>query len=354
MPDARTTGGHGVPEGGTAWPARRLRRQLLALAALLVALEAMTRAYSARRFIPNQRLAAALKAGNDCVVWSGGSDMVSALSAPDFLGAWHDERAPCLADLAFGATSADTRFMGFRKYLHDGGKPRSIVLGFKGHAITDNVELRPGYHTGNNAAVFEWGQFADLGRYYPRVSFTAFDNSLRFLLFRATAIGAHRQWLWLKVNQLEQRLGFLPKSSTNAFGNVEAFLELEAENRQAALATQDSQASLHWQLMPWTAALVAEAERAGVQHVSFVRLPALSATERVYFRDPAAENRFTAFVSELARAHGGTYVDLAHAPWMQDSLLMDGLHYKPAGATLISRAVGEALRAHEQNPSSSR
>jgi hypothetical protein len=354
LPDASAPGASALTQAATTWPARRLRWQLLALAGVLVALEGMTRAYSARHFIPNQRLAAALEAGNRCVAWSGGSDMVSALDTPAFLSAWRDRPAPCVADLSLGATSADTRFMEFRRYVQQGGKPRALVLGFKGHAITDDVELRPGYHTGNNAAVFEWGKFSDLARYYPRVSFTAFDNSLRFLLFSVTAIGAHRESLWLKVNQLEQRLGLLPKSATNSFGNVEAFRELEAENRQAALASRDSQTSLHWQLMPWTAAFVAEAERAGVEHVSFVRLPALSATEGVYFHAAAAEGRFSSFVSDLARAHGGTYIDLAHAPWMHDSLLMDGLHYRPEGAALISRAVGEALHAQEELRASAR
>jgi hypothetical protein len=314
------------------------------LAVLLCSLEGLTRAYSARRFIPNQRLAAALNAGNGCVVFSGGSDMVSALDVPALLGAWQGAKPPCIADLAFGASSADMRFMAFRKYLAAGMKPAGIVLGFKGHALTDQVELKPGYYTGNNAAVFEWSKLADLGVYYPHLSFTAFDNSVRFLLFRATAIGAHRQWLWLKVNQLEQRFGLLPKTATNAFGNVEAFLELEAENRTAALAAREQQASASWHLTPWTAELVARAERAGVS-VSFIRLPALSATERIYFHDAATERRFTSFVEDLARAHGGSYIDLAHAPWMRDSLLMDGLHYTPEGAALISHAVGAELSA---------
>ena len=354
MPEVGATGAPHAPQQETPAARSRLRRQLLLLAAVLFTLEGMTRAYTARRFIPNQRLAAALEAGDGCIVWSGGSDMVSALDAPALLAAWHGEKTPCVADLAIGATSADVRYMAFRRYVNAGRKPLGVVLGFKGHAITDNVELRPGYDTGNNAAVFTWGKLADLGVYYPHVSFAAFDNSLRFLLFRTTAIGAHRQWLWVKVSQLEQRFGLLPKSATNAFGNVQAFLELEAENRQAAESARNDQASENWALMPWTAALVAEVEREGAGQVSFVRLPALAATERVYFHDTGSEARFTSFVTAIARAHGGKYVDLAHSPWMHDSLLMDGLHYTPEGAALISQAVGAALHARSESAPLSR
>jgi len=331
----------------------RLRWQLLTLACVFFALEGLTRAYAARRFIPNQRLAAAVSSGDGCVVFSGGSDMVSALDLPSLLGAWQGT-PPCIADLALGAASPDIRFMAFREYLKAGRKPAEVVLGFKGHGLTDDPEYAPGYYTGNDAAVFEWGKLADFRIYYPRPSFTAFDNSLRFLLYRSTAIGAHRQWLWLKINQLEERFGLLPSSAKNRFGNVEAFRELEAETRQAMLAAREQQPTTNWQLMRWTAQFVAAAERAGVARVSFVRLPALAATERVYFRDADAEGRFTSFVSELARTHGGSYVDLARAPWVEDSLLTDGLHYTPRGAALISEALARALAAERPNDGTSR
>jgi hypothetical protein len=346
MSDSPTSAA-GEPANGQGRALARLGTRVLFGLGVLFALDLEVRVKGPHGFIPDRRLADAVQAGDGCTVFTGGSDMVSAIDATVLLSEWQSGAKPCVANLAIGGASPDIRFMAFRKYLREGRKPAAVVIGFKGHALSDELELKPGYYVGNDAAVFEWADLADLGTYYPELSFAALDNSLRFLLFRATALGARRQSLWLKVDQLEQRLGLVHKSATNAFGNIDAFLELEAENRAAAAAASQSQRFVEWRVMRWTAALIALAARSGVSQVSFVRLPALQATERAYFYDASSERRFGDFVTELAQKYDGTYIDLSHAPWMQDSLLTDGLHYSASGAAEVSHAVGRALYEHQ-------
>jgi hypothetical protein len=315
---------------------------LAAFALLLAALDRGYRSYAQHHFIAPLKFQAALRAGQSCLVFSGGSDMQSALDLATVEALWGKGTRPCMADLTIGGTFPDVRFMAFRRYLAEGRRPSAIVIGFKGHEIVDRLELKPGYYLGSNAFAYEWGKFSDLTEYYPRPSFAALDNGLRFLLFRTTAIGAHRQALWQKLERFERHVGILPPLDENAFGNAQAFAELAAEQRAQALAARRHDAA-PYELELWPALLVDLAKRAGVNAISFVRLPTVAASERAYFPDPAVEDRFDRFVEELARAHGGQFINLSHEPWVNDSLLIDGLHYTEHGQALISRAVAERL-----------
>jgi hypothetical protein len=96
-------------------------------------------------------------------------------------------------------------------------------------------------------------------------------------------------------------------------------------------------------LARFNARLVEAVVRAGARSVYFVRLPALAATERAYFADERSEDIFNHFMQENAQRHHGKYVDLSQAAWMQDTLLLDGLHYSPVAAAHITAAVGDAL-----------
>lgn len=320
-------------------PRRRLLKSCLAFLALFALANALVRAYERHRFIPFQRVGRAIAAGDGCTAFSGASDMLTALDLPTIAGNWGSGPPPCLADLSIGGGSPDVRFMAFREYARV-RHPAALVIGFKGHDIVDSQPYTPGYYVGNDAAVYEWGTLADLKTYYPRVSFAAFDNGLRFLLFRAFALGAYRQSLWLKVEALEERLGLLPKKVTNALGNVDAFLELEADARDRALATQHTWERDSRGLATWHGDLV---RAAGSARVSFVKLPARASVEQAYFADPASEARFDEFMRRLAAEHGGKFIDLSHAPWVEDSLLIDGLHYNARGRELISKELGRAL-----------
>jgi hypothetical protein len=268
--------------------------------------------------------------------------MQSALELATVERFWRGDKAPCLANLALGGTSPDVRFMAFREYLSAPRRPSALVLGFKGHDVMDERNLSPGYHLGNDATVYEWGTLADLPLYYPRLSFAAFDNGFRFLLYKSSAIAAHRQTLWIRLDLLQQRLGLKPKVATNALGNVEAFKEIEAQLRTSALANQMMKNPAAYRLAVWPTRLVEAARRAG-SLVSFVRLPATKASDRASFPDTAIERAFAAYMTRLAREHGGEFIDLSHEPWVDDSLVVDGLHYSPRGAALISQALGRAL-----------
>jgi hypothetical protein len=324
----------------SAW---RLVRQVLVCVVLIAAVDQSLRAYARGHFIPTRKLAAAVGAGEACVVFSGGSDMQSALEVATVERFWQGAKPPCLADLALGGTSPDVRFMAFREYVNAPRRPSGLVMGFKGHDVMDERNLSPGYHLGNDATVYEWGTLADFPLYYPHLSFAAFDNGFRFLLYKSSAIAAHRQTLWIRLELMQQRLGLKPKVETNALGNVEAFKEIEAQLRTAALANQTTMKNpAAYRLAAWPTRMVEAARRAGAR-VSFVRLPATKASELASFPDAGIERAFTAYMTRLAREHGGRYVDLSHEPWVEDSLLVDGLHYSPRGANLVSQALGRAL-----------
>lgn len=322
--------------------ALRLLRQLGVFVVVLLLADAAVRSYAHRHFLTPLKLERAIAAGDRCLVFSGGSDLQSALDVPLIAAAWHGARPACFADLSLGGTTPDVRFMALRRYLETPRRPSSLVVGFKGHDIADERELNPGHYFGNDASVFEWGRFSDLATYYPELSVTALDNTVRFGLLRLTAIGAHRQAAWIKLDMLEQSLGLVPRKTLNALGNVEAFRELEMESRSAALARRGQSRGAEFRLGTWSRRLVELAAAAGAQ-VSFVRLPGTSAAERAYFVDAAHERSFDDMMGRLARVHGGDYVNLAHAAWMNDALLVDGLHYAPSAARHISEALAQTL-----------
>ena len=141
-----------------------------------------------------------------------------------------------------------------------------------------------------------------------------------------------------------------PRVATNALGNIQAFQEIEREMRVAALANAEQRDPQTYHLAAWPARLVGAARQAGVEHISFVKLPATTAFERAFFPDSAHRQGFEDFMGRLARHHGGQFIDLSQQPWVQDSLVVDGLHYSPQGATLISQALGRSLGGHSSQP----
>lgn len=322
--------------------ARRLVRQLVAFVVLFGLIDTGIRWYARTHFITSRKVTTAVAAGDGCLAFSGGSDMQSALQLPTLeqsLG----PGGPCVADLALGGTSPDVRFMAFREYLAAPRRPSALVIGFKGHDVIDERDYAPGHYVGNDAAGYVWGSLADFSTYYPTLSFSALDNAFRFLLFQLTALGANRQTLWVRVDLLEQKLGLKPKLVTNELGNVQAFLEIEAEMRAAALANHEQRDPATYHLAVWHARLVEAARSAGVTRISFVQLPSSSAFERALFPDASRRRAFDDFMTRTADKYGGKFVDLTHEPWVEDSLLVDGLHYSPRGAALISEAIGRAL-----------
>lgn len=321
---------------------RRLLRQLAVFVGVLALFDLSVRRYVHRHFLTPRKLDAAIAAGDHCLVFSGGSDMQSALDVRLIASEWRGTRPDCFADLSLGGTTPDVRFMAFRRYLEASRRPAALVVGFKGHDIADERELDPGHYLGGDAVVYEWGHFADFAAYYPELTVTAADNAVRFALMSVTAVGANRQAAWIRLDQFEQALGIIPKKQTNSFGNVEAFRELEAEARAAALARHAQRGGAGFHLAVWAERLVDTAHAAGAR-VSFVRLPGTSASERAYFADAAHEHAFDELMSGLARDHGGKYVNLSHVPWMDDSLLVDGLHYGPSASRRLSEELAQEL-----------
>lgn len=321
---------------------RRLWIQLLVFVTVLLALDGRVRSYGHRHFNSFLRLdqavrdAAASTGPDRCIVLSGGSEMVSAVDAKE-LAAGLPARGgtpPCIADLSIGATYVDVRFMALREYLGQGGKLDTLVLGFRGLAIAESPDLAPGYYLGNNSALYDWSILRDLGIYYQRPSFEAIDNSIRVTLLRQTAIGANRQAFWSRVNAIELGLGMRPRVATNRFGVVDEFLKIADEQPHARMTT--------WWLGRWYAEILRLADSCHAR-VFFVRLPGLARAEQAYFADAESRASFDHFVDGIAREHGGRLVDLSAEPWVDDSLLIDGLHFDARGATLISRALGAAL-----------
>lgn len=322
----------------------RLSIQLVVFAILLLALDAMVRSYGQRHFNPFVKLNAALERGvnapaaDPCIVLSGGSEMASAMDERELAAALvsHGVGTACVADLSIGGASIDVRFMALRAYVRRGGRLDTLVLGFRGSAVADASELAPGYYVGNNAAVYDWSTLGDLATYYRRPSFAAIDNAVRLALFRWTSIGANRQAFWARVDALESSVGLRPKVATNRFGVVDEFMKMAVAAPPAA--TTD------WHLGRWYVQILdlAASRRA---RVVFLRLPALARAEQSSFGSPGSRRSFDAFVERIARGGDGRYVDLSTRPWVEDSLIIDGLHFNARGAQLVSRSLGDALAA---------
>jgi hypothetical protein len=321
---------------------RRLWVQLLVCALALFVLDRTVRSYGHRHFNSFLRLdkavreAATATGGDPCIVLSGGSETVSAIDEKELAAVLlaRGVKASCIADLSIGATYVDVRFMALREYVGRGGKLDTLVLGFRGLALVDSPDLTPGYYLGNNAALYDWSTMRDLATYYRRPSFEALDNSLRVALLRQTSIGANRQAFWARVNAIEIGVGMRPSVLTNRFGVVDEFMKIADEQPHVHAST--------WQIGRWYAEILRVAKDHHAR-VFFAKLPALKRAEEAYFTSAESRASFDTFVDTVARENGGRLIDLSAEPWMEDSLLIDGLHFDARGATLVSRALASAL-----------
>ncbi len=303
------------------------------------------RAYAAKHFLPRQHMDEALAAGDGCVLFLGDSRMEAAFDAEAFhrgLRAVGPDR--CHASLAVGATDIAGHFVTAREYLARGRRPAIAVLGIAGDSLLGpETAPRPEQLVGNNVIHFEWtrpGDVFDEVPGFPFADIAAFDAGFRYLADQATPFGRYQSLVAVKTQALTSRLTGRVPTERNRFGALADMAELADELRARARARLASVMSgpEPERLGRWFPRTLQLLERSGVR-VVVVELPM-----RRLFREQVTDlPQMVAYHAwlrdELAR-RGARWLDLSHAPFVDEALFADALHMGPAGAAHASEEIG--------------
>ena len=325
-----------------------MRTLLLAAGAAAIILGAADRvlgSFGARHFLPEQKMQAALQAGDGCILVLGDSRMVAGLderAAHEALRRRGADR--CIADLAIGATDVSGAFLAARTYLAAGRVPSLVVVGKVEDSLLDPDITGPKAMVGNNALHLVWSTpgdvFAEVPG-FPFASIAAFDEGLRFLASRATALGRYQSLVSVRVQRLQDALTGTGRGSENRFGALGDMARLEQEFRSHAAARLADAVARPGARSRWLDALL-DAVEARRTRVVVVELPMPEAYRRQVSDRPEAAAYRQLFAAALsARGHG--FVDLSRATWAEDVMFADALHLGPAGAARLSRDLVEQL-----------
>lgn len=332
-----------------------MRKLIVAAVTAAIALLAADRLldwYGRRHFLPEQQLQAALSRGDGCLLVLGDSRMAAGLDQAALHQALSQRGADrCIADLAIGATDVSGAFLAARRYVSAGRKPALVLISKVEDSLIDPEVTGPRMMVGNNALHLMWSRpgdvFAEIDG-FPFASVAAFDDGLRFLIARGTALGRYQSLVSLRVQRLQDGLTGRDRGAENRFGQLSDMAALERDLRERANARLTAAAAGSGRRSSWFDRLVELLQSQGAR-VVVVELPMPSAyRQRISDSAAAADYRraFTAGVS----ARGVAFVDLSRAPWVEDGLFADALHLNAAGAAYLSLAVGASLPPAASDP----
>jgi len=321
---------------------------LVSVATTVIALVAADRLlgwYGHRHFVPEQQMQTALTAGDGCILILGDSRMAAGLDQPALhqaLGRRGADR--CVADLAIGATDVSGAFLAARRYVSAGRRPVLAVVAKVEDSLLDPDATGPRMMVGNNAIHLVWTTpgdvFAEV-RGFPFASVAAFDDGLRFLIARGTALGRYQSLVSLRAQRLQDALTGADRGAQNRFGQFNDMAALERDMQERADARLAAATHEPGGRSVWFDRL-GDLLRLSGTRVVVVELPMPSAyRRRISDTAPAIAYR-RAFTAAL-RARGAAYIDLARAPWVDDALFADALHLNARGAAQLSRDLGDRL-----------
>jgi hypothetical protein len=334
---------------------RRLAISLATLFTLLAIGNVAFRSFAAKHFVPAQKLAAALRAGHDCMVVTGDSRMAAALSVDSL-------RAPlraagvdvCVADLALGGTGLAAQSVEVRAFLGRTTEVPLLVLGAVAEALLPTEEADPAEWTGSNAVILELSETSDASIHFPFEQFPSIrtiDRRERFYVERLSAFGVYRSLIWARVQGLQDRIAGRMLLPRNSFGNLEDMEKLEESFRRQGIAALNArQLSATRPFHPWFAFLRSTARERGIPLV-VIELPMPTRYRQEVSESPSGR-ALRRDLAELLQREESSYVDLSNQEWFNDRLLSDGLHLSDAGAVELSRDLGAALVRHLQKKKS--
>jgi hypothetical protein len=322
----------------------------VALATLLLGLLAADRLlawYAVAHFVPEQRLAEAVRHGDGCVVIAGDSRMVAGVNERVVESALRSEGKDwCVASIAVGALPIHGIRVAFREYLRRGGKPRLLVLGASEDTLLQpESPPDPSSFVGNEAVSLTWSEVGDVFRLYPAFPWGSvgdFDQGARFLLARSTGLGSYASLVWQKAQAAQDRLTGRTQSGNRfgALGDMEALgrrMEATAREQLAQSLREPESHRLH-------SALTDIEARARDVRASFVlvELPMPEAYRRAV-TETETGRRYLAWLRERTSAQGGTFLDMTHPAWLGPEHFADFIHLNAGGAERFSTDLGRAV-----------
>jgi hypothetical protein len=301
-------------------------------------------------FIPEQRMSAALASGSGCIVTAGDSRMVAGVDLEVLERTLRKAgRNECTANIAIGALPIHGISVALREYLRRGGKPEVLVLGLSEDMLIPLKDAPdPSRFVGNDAISIAWSDAADVRRLYPGFPFAnvrEFDDGLRFLLARQSALGSYDSLISYKVQTLQERLLGRAKATNNVFGadsDMDALAEQMQSRAQRQLANTLTLPD-EIRLDPDFSEIERRVREVGARLV-VVELP-MPERYRTRVTESDAGRRYLAWFSKRLADRGERFVDLTHPTWLEPSVFRDFLHLNSEGARLFSADLGRALAA---------
>jgi hypothetical protein len=327
------------------------KRLLASLAVCFVAILLFDRAlgwHGTRHFLPEQKMGAALAAGDRCVMLLGDSRMVAGVDVPTLTESLR-ERGPerCIAGLAIGGTDIRAMYMMARTYLEAGRLPAVAVLGKVEDSLVDPDTTGHAMMEGNNSLHLVWSRPGDVFAEAPGFPFAsprAFDDGLSFLVARSSALGRYHSSASLAVQHIQARLvgrGIVP--TDQSFGAKADMERLSEEWRTRAIVKLESLAAAAQPegLHLWATALMDLLQEYGVKIV-VLELPMPSGYRDVVSAQRASAEYRNWFKAALDR-RGGDLIDLSRPRWLSDAGFTDALHLNVASAIRLTHDLALGL-----------
>jgi hypothetical protein len=221
------------------------------------------------------------------------------------------------------------------------------VLGIAGDSLLGpEAPPDPRELVGNNVIHFEWAHPSDVVDEvsgFPLRDVGAFDAGFRYLADLASPFGRYQSLVAVKTQALTRRLTGRTEVERNRFGAFADMVALEGGLRSRAperLAAA-MQGPADARLGRWYPRLARLLDGRGVP-LLVVELPM-----RRLYRDKVSDApegiAYRAWLADELARRRERWLDLSHAPFVDDALFGDALHLAPAGAALVSDELGRSI-----------
>jgi hypothetical protein len=298
---------------------------------VVVAADRMLAAWAPGHFIPAQKLASAIAAGDECVVLLGDSRMAAGF---DRQAMNRELGGPCVADLSMGGVKLEGQVLALRKYLRSGRRPRAVVLGISPDTLVEPIRrIEMQSIVGSQAALLLWSDASDVFDLFPGFPKADLIEGAEFLLKRSNALTVYSSIVWKKVSAFQDRLTGEPLRPENPFGQDADMRALADEFLQKVSHLGSGQAP-RWHR--WYRKLL---ELSRGTRLFLVEVPMNPA-----FRELAESSRAVANVREWLSREPVALLPAGSFPPLDERYFPDQLHLSAEGAALFSAELGRKLR----------
>lgn len=256
-----------------------------------------------------------------------------------------------LIDLTLESTDVTWQCLALEEFLKRRPDVRTVVLGINADLLLVHEEqCDPSTMLGLLVTNFYWAKGKHFGRLYPDFPRRRLDIGLRFVLRRASHVGAFSSVLqekWIKLRNRVFRIRDFRQR--NRFGVVADMKRMQNGviewGRKGLTELREGDG---WGLNPLFEGLIEELDARGVR-VILVELPMNSEYRRA-ISHVALGLEYRSWLRRRLAARNVRWIDMSDPAWVVDADFPDDSHITPAGARRFSedlaRPLAEAMGVH--------